>query len=460
MSTYWVCSDNIDGKENSRIDALVKALEKNGHTATNGGVGPNTVQSHGLGNSAKGQIGVFIVGGSDAGMYVDFRDGLKRGYYHYKYMYVVFASETATTDKWITCNGLANTPLVRAWDDNYSGSSIESVGKSAKSYFDANKEYISYACGPKGCSFDDVIQNFLTGSNAGSSSSEKKESSGSTAKESIQKLLTHWDGEVECFIRGDRVYINKIKEPESDYNLVLQEGVNIFTDSLQITDVNPNTVNLLKVKWTKGTITLKDEELIKRFGEIESEVEAVKKVVKTETVTTTTDTSTDTATDTGSTDTTATDAATDAAAATTDTGTDTATDTESTTETTTTTKTTVVEEPITTYKEALQFANTEWNKIKRENGHTIECQVRGSNMWQVGKWVKVIIPSFSENGFMYITRVSQSDDGGEWNCNLSLADYPPGWGEEQIETTEETEETEDGEETSGDETATDDTNAG
>ena len=40
---------------------------------------------------------------------------------------------------------------------------------------------------------------------------------------------------------------------------------------------------------------------------------------------------------------------------------------------------------------------------------------------------------------MYITRVSQSDDGGDWNCNLSLADYPPGWGEEQIETTEETE---------------------
>lgn len=441
ISNYWICSDNIDGKENSRIEALIKALEKNGHTASNGGVGPNTVQSHGLTNSSKGQIGVFIVGGSDAGMYVDFRDGLKNGYYHYKYMKVVFASETATTDKWITCNGLANTPLVRAWDDNYSGSSIESVGKSAKSYFDANKEYISYACGQKGCSFDDVIQNFLSGDNSGSSSKDKG-SSGSTAKEAIQKLLTHWDGEAECYIRGEKIYINKIKEPESDYHLVLQEGVNILADSLQITDVNPETVNLLKVKWTKGTITLKDEELIKRFGEVLSEVEAVKKIVKTETVTTTTTTDTTATDDTGTTD----DAGTTDDTGTTDTtDTDTdAADTEATTETTT--KTTVVEEPITTYKEALEFANLEWNKIKRENGHTIECQVRGSNKWQAGEWVKVIIPSFGENGFMYITRVSQSDDGGDWTCNLSLTDYPPGWGKEEIQSSEDEESAEDTEE--------------
>jgi len=441
MTEYYVCSDNIDGKENSRIEALIKALEKNGHTAHNGGVGPNTVQSHGLTSGAKGQMGVFIVGGSDAGMYVDFRDGLKRGYYHYKYMYVVFASETATTDKWITCNGLANTPLVRAWDDNYSGSSIESVGKSAKAYFDANKQYISYACGNKGCSFDDVIKNFIEG-NGGSTDTDKKgTSSGSTAKDAIQKLLTHWDGEVECYIRDDTVYINKIKEPSSDYTLVLQEGVNILSDSLQITDVNPNTVNLLKVTWTKGTITLKDEELIKRFGEVEKEVQAVKKITTTETVTkTTSSTSTDTTTTDG---TDLTDTATDTAnAAAEDAGAET---------TETTTKTTVVEEPIDNYKDALEFANIEWNKIKRDNGHTIECQVRGSNKWQVGEWVKVIIPSFNENGFMYITRASQSDDGGDWNCNISLADYPPGWGKEEVKTTDDTEDT------STDDTSSEDT---
>lgn len=415
MSDYWVCSDNIDGKENTRINALVNALKKNGHTATNGGVGPNTVQSHGLGNNAKGQIGVFIVGGSDAGMYVDFRDGLKKGYYHYKYMKVVFASDTATTDKWITCNGLANTPLVRAWDDNYSGSSIESVGKSAKSYFDANKEYISYACGPKGCSFDDVIQNFLKDDNSGTSNDNKGSSSGSTIKEAVQKLLKHWDGEVECYIRDDKVYINKIKEPKSDYHLLLQEGVNILSGSIQVTDVNPNTVNNLIVTWTGGTITIKDEELIKRFGEVKNEIEAVRKIIKTETTTTTSSTSSDSDSDTDS-----------------DLDTEDTEDTDVTEETTT--KTTVVEEPIKTYDEALAFANTEWNKIKRDNGHSFECKVLGSSQWRSGEWVKVIAPSFNENGFMYLTRVSESDDAGDWTCNLSLVDYPPGWGAEELET--------------------------
>ena len=55
---------------------------------------------------------------------------------------------------------------------------------------------------------------------------------------------------------------------------------------------------------------------------------------------------------------------------------------------------------------------------------------------------------------MYITRASQSDDGGDWNCNLSLADYPPGWGKEQLQTTTDSETTEDSEDTSSEDTAT------
>ena len=283
MSDFWVCSDNIDGKENTRINAVCDALKKNSHTATNGGVGPNTVQSHGLGGSAKGQIGVFIVGGSDAGMYVDFRDGLKNGYYHYKYMWVIFASETATTDKWITCNGLSSTPLVRAWDDNYSGSSIESVGKSAKSYFDSNKQYINYACGQKGSTFDEVIQNFISklggSSDDGSSSSAKSGGSSENVKGCLQKLLKHWDGDVECVFRGKNVYINKIRNPEEHYTCALYEGLNVFTDNTSVTDINPNTPNHLIVEWTGGTIEFKDEKLIFRFGEKVRTLTAVRKVV-------------------------------------------------------------------------------------------------------------------------------------------------------------------------------------
>jgi len=46
-NTYYVCADNIDGKENTYINALCDAVKKKGHEAINGGVGPNTVQSHG-----------------------------------------------------------------------------------------------------------------------------------------------------------------------------------------------------------------------------------------------------------------------------------------------------------------------------------------------------------------------------------------------------------------------------
>lgn len=279
MTSYYVCSDNIDGKESSRVNALIKALEKAGHTAHNGGVGPNTVQSHGLGNGSKGQIGVFIVGGSDAGMYVDFKDGVSRGYYHYKRMIVVFASDTATTDKWITCNGVANTPLVRAHDDNYSGSNIASVGKSAKAYFDANEQYIGYACGPKGCSFDEVVKNFISGNNEGGSSDSS--SSGSTIKDAIKDVMYGWDAEAELFVRDDTVYIRKIQSP-SKSSLRLIEGENIELNSVSINDINPASVNYLTCEFQDKILTISDDESIKRFGKIESSVTVEDSITKLE----------------------------------------------------------------------------------------------------------------------------------------------------------------------------------
>ena len=265
LSTYWVCADNIDGKERSRINALCDAIKEKGHSASSGGVGPNTVQSKGNSSSSSGMIGVFIVGGSDAGMYVDFRDGLKRGYYHYKHMKVVFASETATTDKWITCNGLANTKLVRAHDDNYSGSNIEAVGKTAKEFFSANSKYISYACGKKGCTFQDVIDNFFSGSEEGSDTSE--EGTSSTLKEALKKAVSGWDGEVEVNIKEDTVYVNKIPDP-TETKLLINEFDNVIYDSVTVTDLNPQTPNKIVMNYQGQELSLKDDIAIKRFGEI------------------------------------------------------------------------------------------------------------------------------------------------------------------------------------------------
>ena len=34
---------------------------------------------------------------------------------------------------------------------------------------------------------------------------------------------------------------------------------------------------------------------------------------------------------------------------------------------------------------------------------------------------------------MYVVRTSQSLDNGDWTCNMTLVDYPTGWGKEEIE---------------------------
>ncbi len=130
----------------------------------------------------------------------------------------------------------------------------------------------------------------------------------------------------------------------------------------------------------------------------------------------------------------------------TDTGTGSASSTGSGSESSNTTKKTVVEEiPITTYEEAYDFAVREWNKIKRDNGRQLECQTIGSSNWICGEWCKVYLPSFDIDGYMYITRTSQTSEGGDWTCSLTLVDYPPGWGKEEVEENTEEESEEDSE---------------
>ena len=87
---------------------------------------------------------------------------------------------------------------------------------------------------------------------------------------------------------------------------------------------------------------------------------------------------------------------------------------------------TVSKVPIKDPVEAMQFAKTEWNKIRRTSGHTLELQVFGSNHWKVGEWCKVYIPSLNEYVDMYITKTDNSNDSGsEWLTSLTLTDYAP-----------------------------------
>ncbi len=95
--------------------------------------------------------------------------------------------------------------------------------------------------------------------------------------------------------------------------------------------------------------------------------------------------------------------------------------------------------PITDRDEAMDFALTEWNKIRRGSGHSIECQVFGSNHWQVGEWCKVYLPTLNEYTDMYITKIDNSNDSGsEWLTNITLSDYAPSLSQLEEEDVEKT----------------------
>lgn len=198
-------------------------------------------------------------------------------------------------------------------------------------------------------------------------------SAGGEIKSAIKEVLYNWDGDVECFIRDDTVYIKKIPSP-TDAKLSLVEGVNIDLGSVSVTDYNPSTINILTTSFEDYDLTIQDDYLIKRFGKIPSNVS--------------------------------------------------------------------IDDSIENLNDAKKFLQREWNKLKRENGHSLELKTYGDSNWGQGEWCRVYLPSFNIDDYMYITKVSQ-EDSGEWNCNLTLVDYPPGFGEPSKTGNEEENESED-----------------
>jgi len=115
---------------------------------------------------------------------------------------------------------------------------------------------------------------------------------------------------------------------------------------------------------------------------------------------------------------------------TTDTSTTDTTSTDSTsTDTTSTTSQLVAktkEVEIDNYKDAYKFAKLEYFKALRDDKHTLECKVIGSNKWKQGKWVYCYIPDYFIDSYMYITKASHEiSDSGVWTTSLTLQDYPP-----------------------------------
>ena len=162
--------------------------------------------------------------------------------------------------------------------------------------------------------------------------------------------------------------------------LTANEYENVQYDSVTVTDLNPQTPNKVVMNYDGQNLCLKDDIQIARFEEIEETIEIPEEE----------------------------------------------------------------KENIKSYDDAVAYLQRVWNKIRRDDARQVELKVDGDAKWRTGKWVRVYLPSFFIDDYMYITRVSHEEDNtGNWTVSLTLVDYPPSFGtyEETENTDEEDEET-------------------
>lgn len=418
MATVVLGCDRNGIDDSGCQNTIAKALESAGHTVEKLSIGPNEYAKYSYDTKAKGKIGVYLIAAGLTSI-ADAFDGNT----HFKYNYFGIRADASRNLK--TMNDFKTRTISKDWHGDCISKSCNALA--GKTYPQIN-EYTKSKCKAVfGTNHEELGKNLANEIGGGSSDSEEGggTSSGGTIKEALQKLLTYWDGEVECYIRDDEVHINKIREPQKYYSSVLYESVNVFADSVNLTDINPTTCNYLEVVWTGGTVTIQDEEMIKRFGTVKTTV-----LANSETATEDEDSK---------------NKEDEAVKEAKDKIKSSAKKKE---EEEDKNVTTVNADLIDNEKDAKEYAQLYWNKLQRENGRNLECQTWGSCAFKTGEWCKVYLPSFNIDGFMYITNCSQSNDNGDWTTSLKLVDYPPGWGkyeppqkeEEETEDTESTDE--------------------
>ena len=341
-------------------NTVAKALQKAGHDVTKLNIGPNYFATQSYSKKSKGKIGIFLIAPAIFAI-----ADCYSGNTYFKYAYFGIRGDC---DKGLKSESDFKTkPIHRDSDctsicNKLDGKNFVQINEIVK-----NKCQAVFGATPEEMGRN--LVNAMGGSTSQDGSS--KSDNYSSIKESLREVLSAWDGDVECFIRDDTVHVQKIGDPTSA-KLSLIESQDVFYDSVTVTDVNPSTVNHLKVTYGNHIITVQDASLIKRFGKISSTISA---------------------------------------------------------------------SDCKTLKEAQSFARREWSKLRRDNGHQLECKVLGNLKWKVGQWCRVYLPSFGIDDYMYIIKVSQEETDGNWVCGLTLVDYPPSLGEpEEEENTEKQEE--------------------
>ena len=435
MAEVVIGCDINDGNDAKVQNAVASACEKAGHNVEKLAIAPNPFAAYSYSSKATGKVGVYIIA---AGTYsiADYYYGAAANGGSFKF--AVFAIRGDISSQVAGREPGFSTRPIGADPDCPASLCANIRGLTFKQMNEKLKDKVKIV---GGSSAEEIAKNVVNA--IGGGSDEKGDSSASTIKEAIKEVASFWDGEVEIKVEQDTVKLRKIPDPETDHlEESIIEGTNVELNSISIQDYHPDTINILTVHWQGGEdIILKDEDLIARFGEKKKEMDAVKRVVSGGGQSAASNMANsqnlrDKSTVSNSSDENNTNKfnkfiksqgnnntnLTGAAGGDTDTESDTDSDTE-------TGSTTYEEVPVTTYEEALHFANVEWAKIRRDNGHEIELKCVG-NVNYKHRWVKVKLYSYPTDMWMYIKAVNHEiSENGEFGTNITLVDYPPSLGE-------------------------------
>lgn len=354
MSTVVVGCDVNQGNDSQVQNTVCKALEKQGHTVEKLAIKPGPFAAYDWGEKGnpRGKIGVYII--ADGIFSIADRFANPAGF---KYVYFIIRGDLVDRPRMRTRKDFETRPIGADADCTGVCSKIKGKTFTQMNEIVKKKCYIVFGTDAQEMA-DELIK--AMGGDTSSSSSKSKESTGSSIKEALKKAVSKWDGEVEIRLVGDTVYVNKIKDPTTT-KLVINEYDNALYDNVNVTDVNPGTINHLTCTYKKYELTLKDDLLIKRFGKIKKKIACPSNIKS--------------------------------------------------------------------LKEAEAFLQREFNKIRRNDGRSVECKVVGDTKWREGVWVRVYLPSYFIDDYMYVSKCSHDEDGnGPWTASLTLVDYPPSFG--------------------------------
>lgn len=275
--SHVVVGCDSNGVHDAKVqNTIVKALKKEGHTVEKLDIKPGPFGRYDWGEGGKnpkGKIGVYII--ADGLTSISDRFDNPSGF---KYVYFVIRGDLGRK-RMDSRKDFENNPIGKDHEGDCTAKSCNRlVGKTFPQINKIVKKKCYIVFGTTANEMADELIKAMGGSSISNKDNTKKVSQGGTIKDALQKLLTYWDGEVECYIRGDEVHVNRVRHAQDYYSGVLVESVNVFSDSVTVTDVNPNTCNYLEVIWTGGKIVIKDENLIKRFGVNKTSVIANKKI--------------------------------------------------------------------------------------------------------------------------------------------------------------------------------------